>query len=421
MMDGQKSNPQAAQAVIEYTPRAEEVFYAVVDHPAFFQQDGKLIYQALLENLRAYVFGDYLKRYIYRKAEFSQPFETITLGEYQDIIVDSFQSRGVPASFEPTTSKVRAVAKNWLTQQTVSRDAVLLLGFGLSMTTEDVDAFLTKGLKESGLNLRNPREAVCRFCYEHGLGYYKYQDLMLAAKEKKKQEMNHHPDSRLIKQEEQSEEELLTYVSGLLTDEGDARADREAATQLKLLYRQAQSVTADILNAEKNGVQQANEDTGSSAYNREQAKRSKKTRKKISPEQVTPSDIERVLQAAIPKDRHGNLLRMNKSSLYGQFKGRRLSRQRLEELLSESAQISRYDLITLFFYIYSQTDNQQSKQHYYRSFVEQINNILKKSGMGPLYMANPFECFLQMCIMSDDPLGTYADVIEQSYNTVEQM
>ena len=37
--------------------------------------------------------------------------------------------------------------------------------------------------------------------------------------------------------------------------------------------------------------------------------------------------------------------------------------------------------------------------------------------MGELYVANPYECFILMCILSDDPLGTYADVWEMAYDT----
>ena len=39
--------------------------------------------------------------------------------------------------------------------------------------------------------------------------------------------------------------------------------------------------------------------------------------------------------------------------------------------------------------------------------------------MGPLYIANPYECFLLMCILTDGPLGTYADVWELSCQAEE--
>ena len=35
--------------------------------------------------------------------------------------------------------------------------------------------------------------------------------------------------------------------------------------------------------------------------------------------------------------------------------------------------------------------------------------------MGSLYPVNPYESFLMMCMLSVDPLGTFGDVLEMSY------
>ena len=48
-------------------------------------------------------------------------------------------------------------------------------------------------------------------------------------------------------------------------------------------------------------------------------------------------------------------------------------------------------------------------------FLDSTNEILEKCFMGKFYIQNPYECFLLMCMLSDDPLGTYADVWELSY------
>ena len=78
--------------------------------------------------------------------------------------------------------------------------------------------------------------------------------------------------------------------------------------------------------------------------------------------------------------------------------------------------MTRFDLITLNFFIYSQTlDDYPSVKERYNSFVESTNEILKRCFLGELYISNPYECFVLMCILSEDPLGTYADVWEMSY------
>ena len=49
-----------------FTPRAEKHFSSVINHPDFFTRDADLIYQALSDQLETVIFGDYLKRYVYR-------------------------------------------------------------------------------------------------------------------------------------------------------------------------------------------------------------------------------------------------------------------------------------------------------------------------------------------------------------------
>jgi len=52
----------------------------------------------------------------------------------------------------------------------------------------------------------------------------------------------------------------------------------------------------------------------------------------------------------------------------------------------------------------------------YIAFVDSTNEILNDCMMGELYVVNPYECFLLMCILSDCPLATYADVWEMSFD-----
>ncbi len=48
--------------------------------------------------------------------------------------------------------------------------------------------------------------------------------------------------------------------------------------------------------------------------------------------------------------------------------------------------------------------------------VEETNALLERCFLGELYISNPYECFVLMCLLSEDPLGTYADVWELSYD-----
>ncbi len=127
--------------------------------------------------------------------------------------------------------------------------------------------------------------------------------------------------------------------------------------------------------------------------------------------------MEHVICAAIPIDRHGNLTPGKASKLNEQFAGKRFSRQHIHDILANKAEISRFDLITLNFFVYSQKlDCFSNIKKRYESFIKSTNRILEACYLGPLYVANPYECFVLMCILSEDPLGTYADVWELSYH-----
>ena len=77
-------------------------------------------------------------------------------------------------------------------------------------------------------------------------------------------------------------------------------------------------------------------------------------------------------------------------------------------------------MITLSFYNHALNLSDDVKPIVrYRRFIESTDAILNTASMGALYVANPYECFILMCMLSDDPLGTYADVWERSYQTEE--
>lgn len=433
-MSRKPESPLITLSPTQFTPRAEECFYSVVDSPDFSELDSQLIYRALLERLDPIPFGDYLKRYIYRAAGISQPFDTVPLTEYQDILLESFTNQDVPASFQPSTIRLRSASRNWLTQQTVRREAVLLIGFGLKMTRKDVDDLLIKGLHETGLNLRDPREYICAYCYEHSIGFHQYESLAAACKasvrdaDTKADQADLSAAAAAIPAPEnvRSTDELLRCAA-LLAKVRRIPGFRDLAVPVFMqLYRQAQETTASIFNiAEQDTAARQSEiiekalESSDSLYDFQKQDRIQKAREPLhrwTPEEITPVHIEKVIQAAVPRDEHNNLLSARNSALNARFRGVRLTRQRMDRLLAGDMPVSRYDIIMLQFYIHSQKKHAgQSRHAYYREYVDQTNSLLARAGMGPLYTANPFESFVLMCVLSDEPLSTYSDVIEQSY------
>ena len=59
--------------------------------------------------------------------------------------------------------------------------------------------------------------------------------------------------------------------------------------------------------------------------------------------------------------------------------------------------------------------NEKSAKQRCFDFIENTNQKLRGCNMGEIYLANPYETFLLMCMLSDYPMGTYSDVLELSY------
>lgn len=419
---------------LDFTNHAWESLYEAVDDVDFINSDATLIYDALKRRLRFIPFGDYLKRYIYTKAGLSGAYDEIPLKEYQQIIKDSFYDNNTPAAFEPTTAKLTALSKNWLTQQTVGRKVVFLLGFGLGMCIDDVNLFLTKALREAEINPKDPFEVICWYCYKNGYSFLKFEKLWSMYDRTPPRSTG---DIDFIFGERtigirntvysiHDDEDLTAYLSKLKIAGNRSRISVTAREQFDLLYDEARDLIADLYNQledEKNydAVEEYRQrqdfnDRMDDYEKQERIKRLRAQKKVFTRDDITESDIERVICSAIPTDRHGNLVPSKESKLNGQFAGKRLSRQHIGEILSGKAEISRFDLITLNFFIFSQKlDQWQNPKQRYIRFLESTNEILNSCFMGQLYVQNPYECFVLMCILSDDPLGTYADVLELSY------
>ena len=390
---------------MDFTNKAWDVLYDAVDNNYFLDRDADLIYSALNKRMKYIPFGEYLKRYIYRQAGLEEPFEEVPLKEYQQIIKWAFSDNNTPESFEPTTSRLNALSKKWLTQQTVRRKVVFLLGFGLGMSVEDVNEFLTKGLREQEINAKNPFEVICWYCYKNGYGYPTFERLWQAYNETPPNSSDAKPlysdltiGARNTMNAINSDEALIMFVSKLKTDNNCPRHSVTARKCFDELYTRAREIVADI-------------------YNNDEAEKQRKGQQKVyTIDDITESDLEHIISSAIPIDRHGNLTPGKASKLNAQFAGKRFNRQHISEVLAGNAEVTRFDLITLNFFIYSQTlDEYPNVKARYSSFVESTNKILKRCFLGELYISNPYECFVLMCILSEHPLGTYADVWEMSY------
>ena len=423
---------------LEFTLHARRSVEKVTQDPYFRDSDPEMILDALMNEIRSVSFGDYLKRYI-RKKEGENP-SSDSGGETDDLdyLCGEFKRRNVPPSFTPTSAKLRALAKNWLTQRTVSRNVVLLLGFALEMSPADVNEFLAKALRESRLDPKDPMEAVCWYCYRYRLPYAEFERIWnrfsSGSPEAEKESALLLDSTVRVRSSLESittEAQLTAYLTRLGLIRGSGRQSVSARKQFDLLYQRARGLVADMKtemekdDAETNAGRYSEELSGNDRFydyqKRERIRKRREAYRVYRAEEISPADLENVLYAAIPKDRNGNMIPMKGSLLNLQFSGKRLNRQHMQEILAGSDAISRFDLITLSFFVSAgETERYDRPEQRYDSFILSTNQILKDSDMDPLYVANPFESFVMMCMLTDDPLGSFADVWELSYGAEQE-
>lgn len=417
----------------DFTGDAWESLYAVVDHAKFSDKDAQLIYYSLRHQLKVRFFGDYLKRYIYQKAGLTQPFSEVSLKEYQLIIRSAFLDNHTPQSFVPTTAKLSALSKNWLTQQTVRRNVVFLLGFGLAMSVDDVNTFLTKALQEQEINPKDPFEVTCWYCYKHRFNYLKFEQLWQIYKATPADSLDmgliyseHTIGMRHSMHSLHNDAALMAYLAKLKENKTISKISFAARQCFDALYNEAKDLVARLYNTSEEERQHTAvqeyihrlslNDRMYEVEKRDRIDRFRRSQKVFHREDITESDLERMICASIPKDRHGNLTPGRISALNEQFSGKRFSRQRIGNILSGNAEVTRFDLITLNFFVFSQKlDIYPNPKTRYIQFQTSMDAILEKCFLGEIYVQNPYECFILMCILSDDPLCTYADVWELSY------
>lgn len=380
----------------EFTRKAAQRFRQVVSLDAFEDEDADVIFHYLYKEMELVSFGDHLKRYIYERAGLEEPFAEVTQDIYRDIVVESFKETYTPKSMNPTSTKLSSLVNNWLNQASVKRETVFLLGFGLRMSTEDVSDFLTRVLREQDFDFKNPDEVIYWFCYFHHLGYHKAEEYKEKFQELLPVENN--SEASMIYRGGlclDTEKRLFEYLAYIKAGCDDPMSEKSQAFQeFMKLYQHAKKIIAAM-------------------YQKDEEE--KERNKKWHAEDITPSDVEKVICSGIPINKMGNLKKMSASILAKHFSQKRFSRQRITSILNHKIPVERFDLITLEFFIVSQEMGEEDPYVRYHHFLEEIQPILQKCGMSEIYIVNPYECFLLMCLLTDCPLAVFADIWEMSY------
>jgi len=416
-MDSKKNIRAEIEAYIQthsldFTARAKNLFDATINLDDFADKDADYIYDRLKNTLHPVSFGDYLKRYIHKQSKMAGKYENVDIKDYQEIIVESFRENNTPASFTETTAKIGNLAKNWLKQASVKRQVVFLLGFGLNMELEDISReFLLKAQGERDFNFKDPTEIIYWYCFQNRFKFSKMLKLKAAYEELPNAKNADIYGEETVRLREKfkgvsGDEQFLEYLADFKTEGKGAFYSVTAQKHFDALYARCKKIVAGI-------------------YNRREEKRLEKNPnsniKKWTVEEISEGEFEKFLYRGTSIEEVGKLPKFTDSTLSEHFVGKTLHRQHLWELAEKKTGADRFDLITLNFFIYA-TDGKYKGENKRRfeDFLESTNSILNECSMGELYIANTYECFLLMCIVSDRPFSAYTEVLGQAFESVHR-
>lgn len=371
-------SPFSSISAYEFTLRAKRRLEYELDHLDPVDFDSEHVYHYLC-SIRPVPFHLYLKRFLYREAGLSGEFHAIPNEVYVDIIKRSFYEQGVPFSHEETVKKPSAIIKGWLSRDTVKRKTLFLLGFGLRMSDAEVSDFLAKAMGEVDFDFSDPEETLYWHCFHTGKGYRKMLELHEKAEEYKGP----------FRRDGFYETVFLAPAQYL--------ADEEVMTENIVWLKE---------NRER--FEKASYEVWIDLYRKLGERFSMSDEKKIA------SEIENRFCSATPRTASDNQSRFSQSDLAEHFGGYRITRQRLEHIRKKQTNVSRFDLITLYFYLYGNLV--QDEGTIPEPFVGACNRILESCRMRPLYEVNPYEAFLILASKTDFPLDLYSEVIELSYS-----
>lgn len=402
----------------EYTRRIKQKMMDTVSSKDFELKSTDEIFDFLENKIIRTAFPCFLKRYVFIKSNVDadpHEFEKIPEKTYISIIENSFRTNLAPFSFEKTSTKPKAAIKGWLRNSTVKRNAVFILGFGLKMTPEDVEGFLKKAIKEEGFNFNDPYETIYWYCYRKGLPYKSAADLIdeydkMQPKEDEKlyNEINSGFNAKNKEEELKgnitnniqltSEKILKRYLQVLKFKNIGSNGSAKAYEKFIELFEKCKEVALYLLN----------EDMAFDVDVRE--------KQKLTIDDIKTVDIERILCAGtLYNGDNWNLISIKFSSFKDLFDSKRMSRQRLQAIIDKKQVVERYDLITLLFMIIAAREDICSKEKM-KLFVDEANQILEDCNMQGLYVVNPYEAFLIMCLNTESPLENRTEVIERSYD-----
>lgn len=372
-----------------------------------FLYDISDIMKILENNLSIRPFYDFLQRYIYiisGMRDSGVPYNKLSRRDCYAFIRRQFAANGMEdrASLDPEDPAALDghFFNRLFTRETVGRDKVFLLAFGLGMNAEETSAFLTGVLRQSDFNFKDWQEAVYYYCLKKHLGYQGVCRYYKIFSELQPSEDCFRADIYTAEVEKafaaaSCEEEFIAQLARLKSDEKNYGYTRREVF-LELLDRVKKLAADDRL------TYLEDKDTALPGV----------------PVAVSLYDVEKYIYYIDTRNENGNMLRNSMNTLRGRkwFLSTKLTRQNLALIIKGRRAITRNNIITLVFLNedlwLGENDQPRGRLD---DYMYTANDYLAMCRFAPVCFDNPYESFIGMCLMSDNPQDTFRQVWSESF------
>ena len=127
-------DPSSSIKSYNFTNTAIRRFYDTIDSEQFKDEKKEKIFEYLTGEMEIVPFNDQLKRYLYEKNEMQEAFRSVTNEQYVALILDGFEKNDCLASVgAKTKQEMKRKANRWIAAESVKRESIFQMGFGLDM------------------------------------------------------------------------------------------------------------------------------------------------------------------------------------------------------------------------------------------------------------------------------------------------
>lgn len=359
-----------------------------------------------------YTWGKYIYEYLFEKyfSEQAAHYEDISKNTYHELIEKLFAENGLEnrGSLSSSTRLNQLLPLFEKPSVEIKRDVVYLFAYGLGMNVKELSKLMRKALLQPVVNLRDYKEVVYFWCFDHDCGNKidKIHELLdfytelPAEQDLTSKEVKDKTTQTLLEvfiEHIQNESQLKEYLR-TLKNSNPKKNSRSLRDEFRLNFQRMPKIPLE------KELQPDIAETDLIALEKDDAKYSSLL---SCQEIIKQLDAQRKLYYE-----ENTCQLLNPDTIKLLFKGINWSAKSLQKRFDGSQTISRNEFLLSIFFIHCAplsepkfrvSDPEDLKLERYYHYRECIDKTLKDSCMLLTYPRNPFELFLFVCMFHDKP------------------